>query len=426
LQVLSSKHKKVEVKESESSKENKKMQVSNATIVESIFDAINNAFTFENKQFRTIIAGEDIWFCGKDIAKILEYKDTKKALQNHVSEKYKKSYSEIYESLGGVQTIPHLNKPSYNGGLAIYVTEAGLYELLFSSKLPIAIKFKEHVFEFVLPSMRKMGQQKYLDEIAQLKKKQLNLTSFVENHKFLEKEQIFYLMTTKAYAENNRFEYGGVKNINELKNRLSGYNTGRAEGDLMYICKIIKCNSYKLIEERINNVAQRFKDKLGSRKEMVHMRYNRLEEVIDFICEHYNYEIDFINARCKEIFDETINNEPIIPSAIDPKDLGDYMEVTVNQSGIKKTKKIDITGWSEDKINKALEEIITICGKTKYPNYEFAAHKNDTPLDLTWSDISSKIKATYKVVSMSEWRVKFNTWYNSESPEKLKIKGIRI
>lgn len=301
------------------------------------------------------------------------------------------------------------------------------------SKMPMAEQFQDFIIDDVLPSMRKMGQQKYLeqlkeknDKIAQLERRQLNLTSFVENNKPLEKEQIFYLMTTKAYADNNRFEYGGVKNIDELRKRLSGYNTGRAEGDLMYICKIVKCNSYKLIEDRINNIAQRFKDKLGSRKEMIHMKYNHLEEIVDYINEHYDDEIEFINEKCQEIFNDTINDEPIIPAAIDPKELGNYMEVTVHQSGVKKTKKIDITGWSEERVNKALEEIVNICGKAKYPEYEFSTHKNNTQLDLTWSDISSHIKATYKVEKMLEWRDKFKSWFNIENPTKLKIKGIKI
>jgi hypothetical protein len=66
-----------------------------------------------------------------------------------------------------MQNAYQLNKPSYHEGKAIYLMEAGLYELIFSSKLPIAIKFKEYVFEEVLPSIRKIGQEKYLEKIKE-------------------------------------------------------------------------------------------------------------------------------------------------------------------------------------------------------------------------------------------------------------------
>ena len=37
-------------------------------------------------------ARQSIWFRGKDIAQILGYVNTDKAIQQHVDEKYKKSY----------------------------------------------------------------------------------------------------------------------------------------------------------------------------------------------------------------------------------------------------------------------------------------------------------------------------------------------
>ena len=42
---------------------------------------------FENKEFgkvRTVVKGGEPWLVGKDVAKILEYKDTAKAIRTHV------------------------------------------------------------------------------------------------------------------------------------------------------------------------------------------------------------------------------------------------------------------------------------------------------------------------------------------------------
>mgnify|MGYP000421113667 CR=1 FL=1 len=47
---------------------------------------------FENEEFgkvRTIIKDGEPWFVGKDVAKILEYRNTKKALSDHVDEEDK-------------------------------------------------------------------------------------------------------------------------------------------------------------------------------------------------------------------------------------------------------------------------------------------------------------------------------------------------
>ena len=54
------------------------------------------AFDFQNKPGQKIkIVGtyDDPYFCGKDVCNILEYKDVKKALQEHVKPKHKKKYS---------------------------------------------------------------------------------------------------------------------------------------------------------------------------------------------------------------------------------------------------------------------------------------------------------------------------------------------
>ncbi len=47
---------------------------------------------FENEEFgrvRTIIKDGEHWFVGKDVAEILEYRNTKKALSDHVDEEDK-------------------------------------------------------------------------------------------------------------------------------------------------------------------------------------------------------------------------------------------------------------------------------------------------------------------------------------------------
>ena len=83
---------------------------------------------------------QNIWFLGKDVAKILGYSDTAQAIRKHVDEgdKYK----------GGVETTGGLQQ-------SFFINESGFYSLVLSSKLETVKKFKEWVTSQVLPSIRK-------------------------------------------------------------------------------------------------------------------------------------------------------------------------------------------------------------------------------------------------------------------------------
>ena len=97
-----------------------------------------------------------VWFKGKDVANILGYSNSRKALKDHVSETYKQLICWGNVSLHE-QNIDDRNK------WCTFIDEAGLYELVFSSKLPAAKKFHDWVFSTVLPSIRKYGQYKLFD-----------------------------------------------------------------------------------------------------------------------------------------------------------------------------------------------------------------------------------------------------------------------
>ena len=91
---------------------------------------------------------QNIWFLGKDVAKILGYSDTNQAIRKHVDEEDK--YKGAVKTTGGLQQ-------------SFYVNESGFYSLLLSSKLESAKKFKHWVTSKVLPSIRKYGYYKLFD-----------------------------------------------------------------------------------------------------------------------------------------------------------------------------------------------------------------------------------------------------------------------
>lgn len=100
-------------------------------------------FNFENHEVRSLLLNDEPWFVGKDIAKILGYKDTSDALKKHVDEEDK--LTRRFADSGQ-------NREMY------IINESGLYSLVLSSKLPSAKKFKRWVTSEVLPALRKTGQ----------------------------------------------------------------------------------------------------------------------------------------------------------------------------------------------------------------------------------------------------------------------------
>ena len=95
-----------------------------------------------------------VWFQAKQVAQILEYKNTEHAIKRHVSENHKRTilFSRPPETGGQVQ-----------GRWIIFIDEAGFYELVFKSRLPSARIFREWVFAKILPSIRKYGYYKMID-----------------------------------------------------------------------------------------------------------------------------------------------------------------------------------------------------------------------------------------------------------------------
>ena len=101
-----------------------------------------------------------VWFEAKDVAKILGYCDTKKAIKQHVSVE-NKIIKLINPNVGGYKSPPQ--QKDTRGKYCMLVNEPGFYELVFKSRLPSAKIFRHWVFDKVLPSIRKYGYYKMFD-----------------------------------------------------------------------------------------------------------------------------------------------------------------------------------------------------------------------------------------------------------------------
>lgn len=100
-------------------------------------------FNFEKYEVRTFLVGDEPYFVGKDVADVLGYSNTAKAIRDHVDIEDRRSERIVHPS-GGTQD-------------SVVINESGLYSLILKSKLPSAKKFKRWVTSEVLPAVRKHG-----------------------------------------------------------------------------------------------------------------------------------------------------------------------------------------------------------------------------------------------------------------------------
>ncbi len=89
-----------------------------------------------------MLVNEEPYFVGKDVADILGYAESAKAIRTHVGSE-DKGVTKCY-TLWGKQDLTIIN-------------ESGLYSLILSSKLPKAKEFKRWVTSEVIPAIRKHG-----------------------------------------------------------------------------------------------------------------------------------------------------------------------------------------------------------------------------------------------------------------------------
>ena len=141
-----------------------------------------------------------VWFKAKEVAQVLNYKNTEKAIKRHVSENHKRK-------------ILFTNQHETHGcSMTYFLDEAGFYELVFKSRLPAAKMFREWVFTKVLPSIRKYG---YFNMFKSKRKKRV----IIDGVKFYKHDDFI------DYAANKDGDVINLKNkkIMTMSKNNSGY-----------------------------------------------------------------------------------------------------------------------------------------------------------------------------------------------------------
>ena len=132
-------------------------------------------------ELKTFEKNGEIWFFGKEVARVLGYTNPMKAIRDHIDTE-DKGVNETFTP-GGNQIFTIIN-------------ESGLYSLILSSKLPTAKKFKRWVTSEVLPSIRKNGAY-----IPEDKMKEISQTVF---EMYMQQSVIPYINKFNTELENLR------------------------------------------------------------------------------------------------------------------------------------------------------------------------------------------------------------------------------
>lgn len=172
-------------------------------------------WNYESSEIRTVQVNGEPWFVGKDVATVLGYANTQKAVRDHVDEEDK--LTERFVLSGQNREV-------------IVINESGLYSLILSSNLPNAKQFKRWVTNEVLPSIRKHGA--YMTE--QTLERALTSPDFLielATQLKAEQEQRKQLETTVAVQE---------QQIAELQPKASYYDVVLNCKDLLSITSIAK------------------------------------------------------------------------------------------------------------------------------------------------------------------------------------------
>jgi prophage antirepressor-like protein len=239
-------------------------------------------------------------FVAKDIAEMLGYKNTTKAMIDHIDEEDKITFEQLNSRVERI-VIPLNFQPH-----TVLINESGLYSMILRSKLVKAKKFKRWVTSEVLPSIRKTGQynieqkleQKYLEVTSKinedLKNARNKLLSYQKKHSYhkFKKGSCLYIISdsesclcTDGCVRKNKYKIG-IEGTN-INRRLQEHRTSIPTLRIDYL---IYTEDSLYIE---TSVLKKFKDRLTpfqNHEWFYGVKFENMIEFIESFCDMMNIE----------------------------------------------------------------------------------------------------------------------------------------
>lgn len=137
-----------------------------------------------------------IWMKGKEVAKYLEYIDTKKAISEHVEKRNKKTYEEILEIYRGQIFAPQKELQKNT----IFINLAGFFNLIHRSKKRASVGLRSWLDNEVLVALYTHGSYSIQQKELQLKIIR-NITEYTD-------KMVVYVGYVGIYNNENIFKFG--------------------------------------------------------------------------------------------------------------------------------------------------------------------------------------------------------------------------
>jgi prophage antirepressor-like protein len=189
---------------------------------------------------------DKFWFLGVLIARILGYKDARKAVATHVNSTYKRPYKTFYErnqlTLSQGESPPPMNHSLQSESM--FISEAGLYQLIFAAKTNLADQFRRWVVN-VLESIRRTGfyQSPEYKQTVAVKDSQIEKLTEAVLECTRRNERMFDQMNALANRVIDMAEHVVTRPQNEkLLHAIAVYEVGTVEEDDEHRlrCKVLR------------------------------------------------------------------------------------------------------------------------------------------------------------------------------------------
>ena len=209
--------------------------------VNSIVTTFNNLFSYNDTNI-TIIFDQynKLWFSLTDVFKALGYSSPNKEIKRlDINQEYISTYNDIYNQLP--KKYINFKKPKNIQPHMKMTNETGIYIILSKSIKPIAKKFKDSLYEEIIPKLRENGEYKFslndkrklntLSKRTKIYKQEIKRTL---KHSYPDKTKkgFIYVLKVKTIHDGKKKICYKVGYTANLEQRLATYKTGNPDAEI--------------------------------------------------------------------------------------------------------------------------------------------------------------------------------------------------
>ncbi len=200
----------------------------------------------------------------------------------------------------------------------------------------------------------------------------------------LVRKQVFYIATSDGLAANNRFKIGGDEDTTKLVPRLRAYQSAHSTVDPFAYRFIRPCFCFRAAEVAVMALLHQFMDKTESKKEMMHIKYPFLLEVVMMVLDQQDAWVNAVNGSMARYRVSTVEDDAVIPPALDLVTLG-YAEPP-------KPTRQSANAWTDEQKRAAIIRAIdTHFGAP----FAFDLDKLGADRTIKWNDIATLLDEEY-------------------------------